>query len=749
MMQKKIRFHPLLVSILTVILAISAFLFQIPFLQRMELETVDFRFRFRGEKTPGSSIVLAVVDEKSINELGKWVWPRARFAELLDKLSDAGAKVISFDIGFLEADKSDRSIVKTLEKVRHKMRESGNLLPEMEQYLEKLEEDANQDRILAEAIRKSSAKVVLGYFFHIRLPEAEIPGEEIIAAHKKNIASSEYKIRKQTADDNPEPVMEAIVPQSNIPLISAAAPLSGHFNMEPDQDGVVRFIPAVIRFQESLYAPLSLVTAAAFLDAPSGITTDGSGVVSAMIGDILLPVDSEGRMQINYRGGEKTFPHYSVTDILHDRIPDSVFRNKIVMVGVTAIGVYDMRVIPFDNVFPGLEIHANVVDNILCSDFLQKPDWIFLFDILGIISTGLFLGIILPRLGLAGGTLTVSLLFAAYLSLTQNMFSRQGLVINLVYPSCVMLVMFICTTVYHFFIESRQKKFIRLAFSHFLAPSVVNQIIESPENLDLGGEERYITAFFSDVQGFTSISEMLSPSEIRDILNEFLTEMTDIVLRYEGTVDKFEGDAIIAFFGAPNHIENHALVACKASIDMQKRLAVLREKWKKENKPEMKMRIGMNTGMAVVGNMGSKNRMDYTMIGDTVNTAARLEGMNKVYGIYTLISESTRKEAGAAILCRELDLVGVVGRKEPLRVYEVVDYPENADENLNRLLQYYAQGLSAYRASDWKEAIGCFEKVLEISPEDGPGRTMLQRSREYAENPPEPDWGGIYTAKSK
>ncbi|MEZ4528582.1 MAG: CHASE2 domain-containing protein [Desulfobacterales bacterium] len=748
-MKQKKEIHPLTISLIAIAAVVFIFLAQFPFLHRIELETLDLRFRFRGEKKTGDNIVLAVVDEKSIREQGKWIWPRHRFADLINRLSDAGAKVIAFDIGFLEADRNDQNIIETLEKVGQQLKSSGSLTRETENFMALLKAQANADQILADAIRKAKPKIVLGYFFHTGLSPLEHPAEEDFRIQQENIAGSEYKIKKMSPDFQGEHLLAGILPQSNIKIVSDSSEYSGHFNMEPDSDGVIRFIPLVVRFRDSFYAPLSLMTAGAWLDAPAGIQVDSTGVRSIRIGTISIPTDSDGRMFINYRGGEGTFPHISVTDILHGRVPAERFRDKIVMVGVTAIGIYDMRVVPFDNVFPGLEIHANAVDNILSKDFLKKPDWMFLFDIAGLMFSGMLLGLLLPRMSMEMGTVTVFVLFSGYILLAQYLFSAHGLIITLIYPLLLMLILYTGITVYHFFRESRQKKFIKDAFSHYLAPSVVKKLIESPENLELGGEERHITAFFSDLQGFTGISEKLTPSEIRDLLNEFLTEMTDIILKYEGTVDKFEGDAIIAFFGAPNQLENHAKVACKAGIDMQKRLAELRKKWREEQRPELKMRIGMNTGMAVVGNMGSKNRMDYTMIGDTVNTAARLEGMNKVYGTYTLISQFTCKEAGQEILTRELDMVSLVGKKDALKIYEVMGYPEEADENLKKTIGFYADGIAAYREMNWEKAIDDFENALKLRPDDAPSRIMLERCREFKENPPDANWGGVYAAKSK
>jgi adenylate cyclase len=319
----------------------------------------------------------------------------------------------------------------------------------------------------------------------------------------------------------------------------------------------------------------------------------------------------------------------------------------------------------------------------------------------------------------------------------------------MVYPLLVILAVYISLTVYKYLSESRQKRFIRSAFSTYLAPTVVQQLIDSPENLELGGEEREITAFFSDVQGFTSISEKLTPHELVELLNEFLTEMTNIILKHEGTVDKFEGDAIIAFYGAPNALENQAETACLTCVDMQKRLGELREKWRQEGKPELKMRIGLSTGPAVVGNMGSRNRMDYTMMGDTVNTAARLEGVNKIYGIYTLVCETTFKKASQRIWGREIDSINVVGKAQPVTVYQIIGYAEDVDEGMLKMTGLYAEGLHLYRQQRWDPAIEKFKAALNLSPDDGPSQVMKDRCATYKMEPPPPDWNGAYSMKTK
>ena len=729
-------------------LGLVAYSIGVPFLDLMELKTIDLRFQSRDKIQPGSEIVLAVVDEKSIAREGKWIWPRSKFADLITRLSEAGAKIIAFDIGFLEPD--NKRTVQIIENIQQEIKARASQNQTIDQYLEKLKYESDDDRRLAEAIKKSKARIVLGYFFQMNSANAPELTKGELKQHKENIRHSKYSLELYTSEEARHiPLNEPVYPQSNITQVANAADYSGYFNMLPDKDGVVRWLPAVLKSQDILYAPLALVTVSAFLESQMSVTIDDYGVRSIQIGPVVIPTDEEGRILINYRGQEKTFPHIPITDILQKNINGDAVKNKIVIVGATAIGIYDLRVTPFGEIFPGLEIHANIVDSILSEDFLQRPKWVAIFDIIAILISGLFLGIVLPRLSVIPGLATGLALFLAYILFCQFLFTYQGLVLNTIYPLSVMLLVYVSITAYRYFVETKQKRFIKNAFATYLAPSVVKQLIESPEHLELGGEEREITAFFSDVQGFTSISEALSPSEIVELLNEFLTEITEIILNNEGTVDKFEGDAIIAFFGAPNVLPDHAARACLACIEMQKRLVDLRQKWSEVEKPALKMRIGLCTGMAVVGNMGSENRMDYTMMGDTVNTASRLEGVNKHYGIYTLIGETTYRAAGNDFAVRELDAIKVVGKKAPVTVYELLGFADDIEEPLQKVIAYYSKGLQAYRNRDWRQAAAWYKKALQIEPDDGPSRTMLKRILDFSQAPPDESWDGSFDIRTK
>ncbi len=748
---KVFKFSPLSITILTIVIVTSSYFMKVQFLDLMELRTIDLRFKQRGAIEQTGQVVLAVVDEKSISKEGKWVWPRSKFAKMIDNLSEAGASVVGFDVGFLEPDAA--SAAATISKVKQELHRTGASNEKIEAFLDEIIKTEDYDQILANSIKNSTAKIVLGFFFHLGEGEGlEHITEDEISQHEDNIMGALYSSVNVAEGADEEILNESKAPQSNIQLLSEATDYSGFFNMAADMDGVVRWAITMIRFNDDYYASLPLVSASAHYDVPIAARIDaGYGVSELSLGDMQLPVDEFGRIVVNFRGGEKTFPHIPITDIINKTTDMSIFKDKIVLVGATAIGIFDLRVTPFGEVFPGLEIHANVLDSILSKDFMFRPSWAGMFDVLAIILMGSFLGFLLPKADVAVGAVSAIAVFVGYIALCQYLFSSSGYILNLIYPLGGVLIIYVAITAYKYLSEASEKKFIRGAFSTYMAPAVVNELLANPKMLDLGGEERVITAFFSDVQGFTSISEKLTASELVELLNEFLTEMTDIILENKGTVDKFEGDAIIAMFGAPVAIENQAEVACRTCLIMQDRLAQMRVRLREEGRPELKMRIGLSTGPAVVGNMGSSTRMDYTMMGDTVNTAARLEGVNKVYGIFLLVHERTYHEASASgeIFGREIDSINVVGKTEPVSVFQVLCLTSDLDDRTKQIAKNYEMGLKAYRGQQWDDAIKQFEATLAIDPEDGPSKTMLQRTQTLKADPPAKDWNGAYAMTSK
>jgi adenylate cyclase len=753
-LQKFRGVNPFTLTLAAILLSLAAYVIQIPFLEIVELKTIDMRFLLRGEQKPGPETAIAVIDEKSLQELGKWPWPRTRFADLINMLSDAGASVIALDVGFLEPDMYNAS--GTVQEIEKKLQSLGLGDPKVFEELKILRGQGDYDAQLAQAIRNSRPKVVLGFFCLMSSEGLGKITDKERDYHKSNSTIAKYNNTRMQhgAPSNIEeiPVFKVYRAQANIPQIARAAQYAGYFNMQADRDGTFRWMPMAMRWDEELYAPLSLKAVQAFFNDQIQLRVDTYGIKDCILENakIIVPLNEEAQFLVNYRGGRKTFPHISISDILQKKVPPEALAGKIILVGATATGIYDLRVTPFEHAdYPGVEIHANVVDNIIHKDFLIRPNWTIFFDILSIILLGSILGLALPRASVLTGFLAFIGLFVVYFATSQVFFSKMGVVITMIYPWTVLLFVYMAINLYKYVTEERQKRFIKSAFSAYLAPTVVDQLIKSPEKLTLGGEEREITAFFSDVQGFTSISQKLSAPELVELLNEFLTEMTDIILDMKGTMDKYEGDAIIAFWGAPLDIPDHAALACEACVYMQRRMVELRKKLAQEGRPVLKMRIGMNTGKAVVGNMGSQTKLDYTMMGDTVNTAARLEGVNKIYGTYTMVSDSTYHQAAGKVEARELDAVVVVGRDKPVRIYELLGIKGEVSPTLLQVADLYSQGLSLYRARRWDHAASRFAAALAIRGDDGPSRAMLERCLDYKKTPPPPDWDGSYSMTSK
>jgi len=430
------------------------------------------------------------------------------------------------------------------------------------------------------------------------------------------------------------------------------------------------------------------------------------------------------------------------------RIPAETFRNKIVLVGATAIGIYDLRVTPFGATYPGVEIHATVIDNILHSNFLLHSSFTRFIDLCAIIIFGLLMGLIIPRLRAVTGIIFAIILLIVFVAFNMFIFSGYNVWLNLIYPALTMLVIYLGITVYRYITEEREKKKIRGAFQYYLTASVINEMLKDPSKLKLGGDKKDLSVLFSDIRGFTTISEKLSPEELVHLLNEYLTAMTDIVFKYDGTLDKYMGDAIMAVFGAPLDQPDHAKRACLTALDMMAELHRLQKKWQEEGKPPLNIGIGINSGDMVVGNMGSQMRFDYTVMGDMVNLGSRLEGINKEYGSNIIFSEFTYNVVKDAMCCRELDWVRVKGKKLPVKIYELLG--EKKDEGRwKEFISKFEEGLALYRAAKWDEAIAAFREAMKIKPEDAASQLYIERCKNLQENPPPEPWDGVFTMTRK
>jgi adenylate cyclase len=466
------------------------------------------------------------------------------------------------------------------------------------------------------------------------------------------------------------------------------------------------------------------------------------------MGNQLIPTDENGRMLINYLGPEKTFPTYSITDLLHGEVPKGSLSNKIVLVGATAIGLYDMRNTPFAAIYPGLEVHATVIDNILENEFIHKPKWTRVFDALAIVLFALIMGILIPRLSAIKGVFLMSGLFVLYIFLCQWLFTHALLWINMVYPLLGLVLIYASLTVYRYLTEERERKKIRGAFSHYVSSSVVNEVLKNPDKLKLGGDMKELTVLFSDIRGFTTISEGLSPEQVHGLINEYLTAMTNIVFKHGGTLDKYMGDAIMAIYGAPVDQPDHAQKACDTALEMMEGLEELNTAWVREGKPHLDIGIGINTGMMMVGNMGSEQRFEYTVLGDAVNLGSRLEGANKNYRTHILISEFTYEKVKTVFLCMEIDSVRVKGKSRPVRIYQLLS-GKDASAPHPETIRYFQQGLQWYKEQRWDEAMEAFRTVTAMDKGLYAAQLYLERIANLKSNPPPPDWDGAFTMKEK
>lgn len=745
-LKKLLSVSPLKIALTVIVLTVALLFIDTPFLRFVELKALDLRILSRGTIPAGKETVIAAIDEKSITELGRWPWPRTTIAALIDKLKSYDAKVIGFDIVFSEPD--ENSSLKTITGLTQDIREMGLADGRLVSLLNEKRAGADTDATLADAIERAG-NVTLGYFFHTSAREVGHLTPQEIESEEENIASSQYSLLKAAQSINEIPIVHAQAAVANLPKLSDAAENSGYFNAFPDSDGAIRWSPLVIKFRDGYYASLAMSMLTQYLDWPMVTLNLGEfGVEGIKMDQTEIPTDDSGRLLVNYLGPAKTFPHYSVADIIKDRISPDKFQGKIVLVGATATGIYDLRVTPFSTVFPGLEIHATVIDNILHHNFLRQSWWIKFLDTILIILLGLMMGLIIPKLSAVRGLLACALLIGFFLTANVFLFAHYNLWLNLVYPVLTMLAVYLAITVFRYMTEEKEKKKVKNAFQYYLTASVITEMLKDPSKLKLGGDKKNLTVLFSDIRGFTTISENLSPEELVHLLNEYLTAMTDLVFKYDGLLDKYMGDAIMAVYGAPLAQPDHALRACRTALEMLQALKKLQAKWSDEGKPVLNIGIGINTGDMVVGNMGSQMRFDYTVMGDSVNLGSRLEGINKEYGTNIIISEFTYAAVKDALYCRELDAVKVKGKKRPVRIYELICEKQEADV-CQPIMEQFETGLDLYKQALWDDAIAAFQQVLVLRPDDGAARLYVERCMDLRINPPPQPWDGVFTMTRK
>lgn len=713
-------------ALLTIILTQEEIL-RLGIVQRLELASLDYRFRQRGKRIGDSShvIIVEVSDESFTSLPARWPWPRSYYAHLVRNLKAAGAKAVGIDL----------------------------LLTGGDAY-----SPAN-DEELRTAIRESGIVVLAGKM------EADREAYTIKSLHE-NFANLFY------------PVDSAL----------------GLVNIRNDADGVYRrYSPFWERpladEPETLRVPtFSFAVLNTYFNLPHHAVAKNSSEYF-VFGGRQIPKYDPSSMLINFYGPSGTFKRVKFVDVIDDatlttneeaqlgvdintfsdsafgNLHDGTFKDKIVLVGSTNPEDHDLFPISLaygeqhgDNLMYGVEIHANVIESVVRGDFLRKQSKLsellliilaslLTFYVISSIRNGRSLRHFMMELV---GLLFVLLALATIAYAAVIMFARESLVVSAISPMVAVLASYIASTAYHFVTERKQRLLIKNMFSTYVNAAVVDELIANPEKLQLGGERKQLTVLFSDVEGFTTVAERLAPDALVAFLNEYLSAMTEVIFKNNGTLDKFFGDAVIAFWGAPLPQPDHAVRACLTALEMQQRLTELRVNWQAERKPLVHTRIGINTGEMVVGNFGGAGKFDYTVIGDSVNIASRLEGANKFYRTGIIVSQATYDLVKHRIVGRELDVITVKGRAEPLRIFELLQPVDaEADASFSKFLAFYSEGMHCYRERRWRQAMSNFQAALSLRTDDYPTTIHLERARQYVQYPPPPDWNGVVELMTK
>ena len=636
----------------------------------------DFLFVLRGPIETTQNVVIIDIDERSLKQEGQWPWSRNRVAKLIQNLSDAQAGIIGLDIVFSEADKSSPlHIASELNCSTKELRDN--------------------DAILAKTI--SQTPTIGGYFFSYEKSSSTV--EPLIPAIfiTKGGSNTEYLIHPNSLT-------------LNIPIIQDAFYSSGFFNNTPDEGGMIRLVPLLMTYQGSIYPSLALEMVRIYANAQKVIFDNAQNSVEHIkVGDLQIPTDRFSRLMVNYRGPSHTFTYISAADILNKNFSAQDVTGKFVLVGTSAIGLSDLRATPFDILMPGVEVHANVIDNLLKKDFIafaQEPEQVDLLLIASttILAIGLFslvsVWISLPLL--------IASLYSYYLFFNHLLF-KEGIAVNILFPIAALLFGYVSALLINYIISLKQKQMIMNMFAKKVSPRVMQDLIANSSETLLEPHNRIVSVFFSDIRSFTSISEQLGdPKEVINMLNTYMTPMVENITKQEGTIDKFIGDAIMAYWNAPVHVKDHADKALTSALEQIKLLQTLNATLKERFNITIEIGIGIHTGEVTIGEMGSTGRSDYTIIGDNVNLASRLEGLNKLYGSHILISQATKAQLSLTYLQRSVDIVKVKGKQHPVEIFEVLSRERTYNEEE---AQGYQEALTFYRNSQLQEALVCFKTL--------------------------------------
>ena len=688
---------------------------------------------------PALPVRIVDIDEDSLKAVGQWPWPRTVLADLVDKLAAGGAAAIGFDIVFPEPDRmSPANALRFWPK--------SEAVQSLREEIEKL---PSNDQVFAEAIGK--APVVLGF---IAAPQGtSIPDIKAGFAH---------------AGDDPKsfaPYYPAAA--ASLKELQDKAQGSGSLNWIPEHDQIIRRVPMVIRVGDALYPSF----AADMLRLAQGASTyvvkssgasgekafgEKTGIVKVRVGDFEVPTEANGQMWIRFtpETKERYLPAWKV---LNGEIGADDIAGRILIIGTSAAGLLDLRATPLEASVPGVSLHAQAVEQILQGTFLQRPDFATAAELLYILALGALIAFLIYRLGALGSAVLCGAAIAAVIGVSWYAFKVFGWLVDPIYPAMALAAIYLVGTLVVFLRTERERNRVRNAFSHYMAPALVKRLADDPSRLKLGGETRDMTLLFSDVRGFTTISEGLDAEELTRFLNSLFTPLSNIILDEQGTIDKFMGDAVMAFWNAPLEDKAHPSHACNAALRMMSEMERLNALWQEEaeakGKPfkPVKLGIGLNTGVCCVGNLGSETRFDYSVIGDNVNVASRLEGQSKTYDVGTVVGESTTARAPDFAFL-ELDLLKVKGKTGATRAFALLgDSALKQSQGFIRLAERHGEFLARYRARDWDaaEALASECEKLNTSRLDRLYALYRERIAHFRMNPPPPQWDGSAEALSK
>jgi adenylate cyclase len=682
--------RPLLIGIVT-LSALFAFNHYHPAVFNLaDLKASDLRMYVTRRPPLTGAVVIAAIDEKSVAELGRWPWPRSVEARLNDALRDYKAAVVGYDVLFSEPDEDDVQA----EQIAKRLKGLGVANAAIEQTL-----GTGNDLAFADALKREGSSF-LGYAFekHFDLKSApRILSAPVPTGFKTEPLPLAYNLVRELPDAAPKLLIAARAYLPPIAVLNSAARGTGYVDYDADSDGVLRSEISVIRFGKRYCIPLYLALTAAYLkNPPLRLAIGADGVRQVTLGDEEIPVDEIGRMLIDFRGPPGTFPAYSIADLIAHRVPPAAVAGKIVLVGMTAHALGDRKVTPTAGDFPGVEIHANAIDNVLRGDFVRRSrvegsaeeDAVALVLVLAISVAAAYLS----PLWSAASALWVIVGFSAY---AQYRLVYDGVLTDVVLPLAAAILTYTVLATYRYMTEGSEKRFMRSALEHYLNPEVVESVVDDPEGLRLSGERRHLAILFSDIVNFTSRAERFDAERLVSLLNAYMNEMCGIVLDSKGTLDKLMGDGIMAFWGAPNEIENPAGAAIDCALKMLEELERLRRE--DERFADVDIGIGIATGDAIVGNLGSEHRFDYSAVGDTVNLASRLEGLTRHFHVHLLVNRQTLIEAAGNYCAREVGLVKVKGKEQLVPIVDVAGRAGNGIdptfyERFNRALEHIRNG---------------------------------------------------------